>query len=147
MSLNICSWVTHIPAPWCGTEHMLPLNLLSRLHTQARASSHLFASPDHCGPSLGWHPRLSEALHVQRDSAARGRLMVTTSSNAGHSLSLKMTDPPKQAQIKSNFPIMVMNFSVTLLGPTLLQSIHSPKSETSCALHRLNFACHLEGQG
>lgn len=105
VSLNICSWVTHIPAPWCGTEHMLPLSLLSRLHTQPRASSHLFASPDHCGPSLGWHPRLSEALPVQRDLAARGRLMVTTSSNAGHSLSLKMTDPPKQAQIKSNFPI------------------------------------------
>lgn len=105
VSLNICSWVTHIPAPWCGTEHILPLSLLSRLCTQARAFSHLFASPDHCSSSLGWHPRLSEALYVQHDLAAHGRLMVNTSSNTGHSLSLKVTDPTKQAQIKSNFPI------------------------------------------
>lgn len=91
----------HISAPWCSTEHIIPLSLLSRPHTQARAFSHLFASPDHCSPSLNWHPRQSETLYGQHDSAARGRLIVTTSSNAGHSLSLKMTDSLKKPRSKA----------------------------------------------
>lgn len=91
----------HISAPWCSTEHIIPLSLLSRPHTQDRAFSHLFASSDHCSPSLNWHPRLSETLYVQHDSAAHGRLIVTTSSNAGHSLSLKMTDSLKKPRSKA----------------------------------------------